>query len=101
MLAKKIINKYRLPTIILVGYLAIYFVNSISGSYAISPTGKINYSFGMSVMDRVQWDPEFGCIRLTGSQSFFADPLGLLFLPLIVVDRLVWHRDINYFDTHG
>ena len=94
-------KKYKISTYLMIlifsGYLFIYWTASLNGEYGLSPTGNKNYSFGFSMADRLQWDPNGMALRLTGVQAFEMNGVGLIFSPLIVMDRYFWHKDVVYF----
>ena len=96
-------NKFKITknliALIACGYLLIYLTLSYFGKYEISPTGEMRYSFGLSITDRLQWDPYGLVCRVSGTQSPDFNGLGFIYCPLIVIDRFIWHKDVNYFKT--
>jgi hypothetical protein len=87
-------------------YLVIYAAASVSGAYQPSISGTLRYPEGMAVMDCHKWQPRFlvfelyqdieGTLRMR-KHNF----LGLLFAPLILLDRSLVHPTIAVFDTQA
>ena len=73
-----------------------YIAISVNGTYVESPSGKFRYKGGLSVMDRKQRDPYGTYLRVTGQMSFSVDLLGCIYVPIITIDRFLWHKDIIY-----
>lgn len=102
----KIINKKKLIAciaIISVIYITSYIFLSLSGEYDISMTGKIRYSFGLALIDCQKWRPKyliFYVYKDVSGQLAFGDYNigGLIYSPLIILDRTFWHKTIYYFD---
>jgi hypothetical protein len=81
----------------IIGYAAVYLVLTINGEYQRSPTGDVKYSGSVAVTDRLQWDPANVYLRISGTQAFSCNFLGAIFLPLVPIDRMLWHSDVDYF----
>ena len=86
---KKITSAF---AILLVLYLGVYVVLSANGEYETTSFFK----------GEVKWQPKW--VKHRRVKPFRKDPVteanfgGYLFLPLIYVDRVVWHRDKNLGD---
>lgn len=88
-------------TVISVIYVISYIFLSLSGEYYISMTGEIRNSAGFALIDCQEWGPKFlafdvykdvsGRLALRGWNIG-----GLIYSPLIVIDRKFWHKTIYY-----
>lgn len=76
-------------------YTATYLCLTLMGDYGekLLPSRTTRYTFGLSVPSRVVWQPKYTVV-LPREQN----GLGVLFWPLVELDRAVWHRDINASD---
>lgn len=83
---------------LLIGYFAIYISLSLCGRYEMRMSGKNRWLLGgLASFDVYEWQPRYlrmdfytdvrGRIRLRESNVF-----GLVYCPLIAVDRVVWHK---------
>lgn len=79
-------------------YLLIYAVDSFLGGYWIKPEmdGHDRYSFGLAMPTAFLWQPYLGHEAI----GHF-DTLGILYKPLIQLDRRLVHPTIYLSDTNG
>eukprot|EP01036_Dinobryon_divergens_P032850 gene32850-42529_t len=82
-------------------YVASYFLNSAQGGYrlvfvssALSPIVETRGSEITTLGGAIVWQPRYGTFTRTSS-----DLLGKLYLPLIVADQALWHRDVPATDS--
>lgn len=83
-------------------YIASYVVLSAMGSYRWSQSGRLRYSFGLSVTDIEIWSPR-GMTwepfrNIYGADTTRGDLLGYLYSPLIALDRAWLHPTIKIFE---
>ena len=73
-------------------YFLLYIMLTIFGSYSLklSSSGELKYDFGLSIPDQREWEP-YGVVR---ERARF-NSLGILFMPLIDLDRNCWHKPIK------
>ena len=79
-------------------YAGTYVVNSFCGGYWLIPEmdGHDRYSFGLAMPTGVMWQPRFGHHAI-GRENY----LGVLYEPLILVDRRFVHQTIYLSDKNG
>lgn len=72
-------------------YLIAYVILTLSGAYSnyLVPSGQLEYNFGLSAQDAVEWVPR-GIVRDRAKFNF----LGVLYMPLVDLDRTYWHKSI-------
>lgn len=87
---------------VLVLYVAVYAVLSLSGGYVFTQSGQVRYGFGLSVSDLQQWQPRGAfCQRFQtfdGSWILRADFLGYVFAPLVLLDQTLVHKTVRLND---
>ena len=88
--------------LVLLAYLGSYVAVSSVGGYYFSQSGRIRYSFGMSVSDvsiwhpaGVWWEPY---VDVRGSETSRGTTLGYFYSPLIRLDRRYVHPTEELFD---
>ena len=83
----------------MLAYVGSYVAFSARGGYHASQTGKLRYSFGLSVTDVWHWQPRFMSWEpfrdVGGNDTSRGDLLGYLYSPLIRVDR-AWRHPSQY-----
>jgi len=83
-------------------YIGVYVALSASGGYGIASSGRLRYGGGLSMSDLQVWQPRFcrwhGRTQIDGSWTFSANPPGVFFAPLILMDRSFVHPTVNLFD---
>jgi len=86
----------------LAAYVVSYVILSLCGAYEFGQSGKMRYSFGLSVSDIEQWQPRFVRCRIfqqvDGTRTLQANPLGYVFAPAILLDQKLFHRTKWIFD---
>ena len=91
-LIKKRLDQFMIVFLIL--YFASYVLLSAFGSYDSRPdrSGKTKlFEWGWSVPDIQIWQPKFLMLR-SNNWNYG----GLAYVPLIWLDRKVWHRNLPY-----
>ena len=82
--------------IILSGYIISYIILSSFGKYSdrLNITGRHRYrDWGMGMPDAQVWNP-----YMTEVMSWNKNTFGIIFYPLVLVDRKFWHKDICVFE---
>ena len=91
----KIRHRRRQASIALLFYFGTYVYLSSAGEYHFSQSGKIRYSFGLSVSDVSIWQPLFlhwePFQNIYAQSTFRGSTLGYYYSPLIIIDRLWFH----------
>jgi len=86
----------------LAAYVVSYVILSLCGAYEFGQSGKMRYSFGLSVSDIEQWQPRFVHCRIfqqvDGTTTLQANPLGYVFAPAILLDQKLFHPTKWIFD---
>ena len=85
---KKILD--RISLVILVAYIGSYLVLTIFGEYrgpVASGRTKL-FDWGWSALDSYIWQPKYLMLKRNNYNVG-----GLVYSPLILLDRMVWHRD--------
>ena len=79
-------------------YVGSYTVLSLFGSYYGSQSGTLRYYFGLSVTDRLIWQPAVIRGRLfttiEGKKVYQANLAGYFFMPLLLFDQKFIHKTI-------
>ena len=82
-------------------YVGSYVILSARGEYVWSQTGKLRYTFGLSVTDIVIWDPAAAHWEpfrdIYGNDTSRGEPVGYFYSPLIRLDRKWWHPSHEIF----
>ena len=75
-------------------YVMIYMVLTLAGSYMRYPvaSGEVTIGGGWAVRDKVLWQPRDTLLTYTSYNW-----LGLLYGPLILIDRCLWHKTHELF----
>jgi hypothetical protein len=83
-------NFVRIGSVICVLYFGSYVLLSTLGKYddRLDTTGKTKFVWGFSVPDIQIWQPKFLMLR---SNNYNYG--GLVYSPLIQLDRLLWHKN--------
>jgi hypothetical protein len=68
------------------GYIALSSQGGYDGPFASGKTRIFDNAW--SVRDKFIWQPMYACFGNSGYNF-----LGVIFSPMIVVDRFLWHRD--------
>ena len=83
-------------------YVGSYGALSAAGDYRASQTGKLRYSFGLSVTDVHHWQPRFMGWEpfrdVSGKDTSRGDLLGYFYSPLIRLDRAWCHPSQFIFE---
>ena len=86
-------------------YVVIYVVLAVNGQYCWSRSGRLRYDAGISVTDRVVWNPLYLCWEpfrdVTGQDTTRGNLLGYLYSPLISLNRQWVHPTQVLFDKDG
>ena len=93
---KKTIRKSLLTVgICLFVYTLSYALNSFFGGYWLKPEmdGRDRWSFGLAMMDAIMWQPRLGHAAL-GNYDF----VGIVYKPLIRLDRRFVHPTLHFLD---
>ena len=76
-------------------YVLPYCLLSVRGQYSerLYVSGELRYSYGLGIPDISIWNA-----HLVISNPYEKNALGWLFAPLVCIDRLWWHSNINVTD---
>jgi hypothetical protein len=79
----------KICAVFLVLYFGFYILLSVMGKYDshLDTSGKTKFVWGLSVPDVQIWQPKY--LMLRSSNWNFE---GLLYSPMILLDRLIWHK---------
>jgi len=79
-------------------YALSYCVLSLLGAYSnlLSRSGKHRYESGLSAADVREWQP-YGVVNYSDRHNV----LGVIYSPLIDLDRRFWHQPIDAFHELG
>jgi len=87
------------------GYFLIYAALAFNGQYDWSQSGHLRYGGGLSVTDRVVWNPRLTWWEpfrdVTGQDTTRGNLLGYLYSPLISLNRQWVHPTQVLFDKDG
>jgi hypothetical protein len=100
-------KRFYMAIAVLAAYIGIYVALSLQGQYYWHARGDLRFkdndgSPGFSLYDTVVWLPKYLDFRSTrlpsGEKHTFWNIGGIIFLPLILLDRAVWHRTTDLID---
>ncbi|HEY2589212.1 MAG TPA: hypothetical protein VGI81_25940 [Tepidisphaeraceae bacterium] len=78
-------------------YVGSYVAMSAGGQWTWSQSGRLRYSFGLSVTDVIRWQPALAhweqFYDISGNDTSRGNVMGYLYSPLIQLDRSFVHRD--------
>lgn len=84
-------------------YTLTYVGLSAAGSYRRDMSGERRYAFGLALMDVDLWQPRWCYFRVyrdvRGSRSMGGNAMGLLFAPMILLDRATVHPTRTWSDA--
>jgi hypothetical protein len=75
--------------ILLTVYVGLYLILSLFGAYSalLSRSGTRRFAWGMAVSDVREWQP-YGVMKYSDRHNL----LGVIFAPLVDIDRRFWHK---------
>lgn len=76
-------------------YIIIYIALSVFGEYSnrLTITGKYRYKNGLGMPDAIVWNP-----YMIQFETYNKNILGIAFSPLLLLDRVFWHRNKSIFE---
>ncbi|MGF1678963.1 MAG: hypothetical protein ACFCUX_07195 [Candidatus Methylacidiphilales bacterium] len=83
--------------LIVLVYLGVYLFLTLNGEYAVGSSGNVKVPLlEVGVPDRREWQPQDTRLKFykdsEGNWTASGNTPGYIFAPLILIDRLVWHR---------